>query len=246
MTRKKFAILGIVVVLLISLVGTAAAQTGTTPTAAVSADDAAGTGRYAHPIAQILAAYFGKEAEPETLATATPAETSTGTPTTEPTATSTPPSQEDLAKEIEAYHEEGIGYGVLVKLYAMAEASKTACPETPTVEETPVPGDTTHATPPCTAVTVDQLVQEFKSGTGMGQLFKEYGKPSLLGVGHVKQALREQPPQIPTVQPSSQATLENDEPSQPADQNNQQKNQKEQKDQKENKVKQHGNPNKVK
>lgn len=74
--------------------------------------------------------------------------------------------------EIASYHEEGMGFGVLVKLYAMAAESAEACANAG--EE------------PC-GVTVGELVDAFQSGMGMGQLFKEYGKPSMLGVGHVRQ-----------------------------------------------------------
>jgi len=63
-------------------------------------------------------------------------------------------------EQIAAYHEQGIGFGVLVKLYAMA----SALPD----------------------VTVDDLVAAFQSGTGMGELFQEFGRPSILGVGHVR------------------------------------------------------------
>ncbi|MEE8391686.1 MAG: hypothetical protein V3S14_12950, partial [Anaerolineae bacterium] len=75
-------------------------------------------------------------------------------------------------EEIASYHEEGMGFGVLVKLYAMAAESAEACANAG--EE------------PC-GVTVGELVDAFQSGMGMGQLFKEYGKPSMLGVGHVRQ-----------------------------------------------------------
>jgi len=84
--------------------------------------------------------------------------------------------------EIEEYHDDGMGFGVLTKLYAMAAESQEACAE----EEASAEEDTGDE--PC-GVTVDELVTAFQSGTGMGQLFKEYGKPSILGVGHVKHAL---------------------------------------------------------
>jgi len=77
--------------------------------------------------------------------------------------------------EIASYHEDGMGFGVLVKLYAMAAKLEEVCAEA---------GDE-----PCGA-TVEELVAAFRSGQGMGQLFKEYSRPSLLGVGHVKQELR--------------------------------------------------------
>jgi hypothetical protein len=63
-----------------------------------------------------------------------------------------------VGDEIAAYHEEGIGFGVLVKLYAMA----SALPD----------------------VTVDDLIAAFQSGMEIGEMFQEYGRPSILGVGH--------------------------------------------------------------
>jgi hypothetical protein len=74
--------------------------------------------------------------------------------------------------EIAAYHEDGLGFGVLVKLYAMAAASQEAC-------------DDEESADPC-GVTVEELVEAFQSGTGMGDLFKEYVRPSVRGVGHVR------------------------------------------------------------
>jgi hypothetical protein len=67
-------------------------------------------------------------------------------------------------EKIVEYHQEGIGFGVLVKLFSMAEANDD--------------------------VTVEELIEQFMNGTGIGELFKEYGKPSLLGVGHVRQELK--------------------------------------------------------
>lgn len=89
--------------------------------------------------------------------------------------------------EIEAYHEDGMGFGVLTKLYAMAAESQEECQS-----ESAGAGEQTQASQPteepACGVTVQELVDLFKSGTGMGQLFKEYGKPALLGVGHVRKA----------------------------------------------------------
>lgn len=67
-------------------------------------------------------------------------------------------------EQILEYHQEGLGFGVLVKLYAMAEVLD---------------------------VSVDDLVAEFQAGTGMGELFQEYGRPSALGVGHIRHQRRE-------------------------------------------------------
>jgi hypothetical protein len=85
---------------------------------------------------------------------------------------------DEVAEEVAAYHggegdgeEGGVGFGVLVKMYAIAAESQEACAAS---EE------------PCSAVTVEELMAAYQSGTGMGQLFKLYGKPAVLGVGHIK------------------------------------------------------------
>ena len=88
-----------------------------------------------------------------------------------------------VGDQIAAYHEDGMGFGVLVKLYAIAAASQEACADLEDGEE------------PC-GVTVEELVEAFESGMGMGELFAEYGKPALLGVGHVRQALRGRPDRL--------------------------------------------------
>jgi len=88
--------------------------------------------------------------------------------------------------EIAEYHEDGMGFGVLTKLYAMAAESQEACAEAEEeVSEEEAGEDAGEET--C-GITVDELVTAFQSGTGMGQLFKEYGKPAILGVGHVRHA----------------------------------------------------------
>lgn len=75
-----------------------------------------------------------------------------------------------IGDEIAPYHKDGLGFGVLVKLYAMSSMLEEMCAD---------------ADEPCGA-TVEELVEAFQSGVGMGELFEEYGKPSVLGVGHVK------------------------------------------------------------
>jgi hypothetical protein len=78
--------------------------------------------------------------------------------------------------EIAAYHDDGMGFGVILKLYAMAEQAGQACEED---------GEQCD-------VTVESLVSAFQSGTGMGELFQLYGKPALLGIGHVRHYERRQ------------------------------------------------------
>ena len=108
---------------------------------------------------------------------------------------------EEFAEQIAQYHEDGMGFGVLVKLYAMAEASLEDCliqsANTEIVDPTLIT---------CEPVTVEQMVSEFTSGSGMGQLFKEYGKPALLGVGHVRKALQNLPQATMTPTPTTIVT----------------------------------------
>jgi hypothetical protein len=220
MTRKTLVTFGMVVALLVSLFGTVAAQTGATATPTpepTSGSDGTGSKFFTHPVVQILSAYFGRNlgdtTEPGTPTatpdpnepTATP-DPNNPTPTADPnnptpTPTATVDPQQQLADEIAAYHEQGIGFGVLVKLYAMAEASQEACP----TGDTTTDGSTNSEDPACTSVTVADLLTEFQSGKGMGQLFKEYGKPALLGVGHVKKALKGMKP---TAEPTTIGTSE--------------------------------------
>jgi hypothetical protein len=95
-----------------------------------------------------------------------------------------------VSEEIQAYHEDGMGFGVLTKIFAMAADSQEECQSdsSGTGEQTQSSQPTEE---PACGVTVQELVDLFKSGTGMGQLFKEYGKPGLLGVGHVRKAAAE-------------------------------------------------------
>ena len=69
-----------------------------------------------------------------------------------------------VGDDIAQRHEDGFGFGVIVKLYAMAWEYGTD---------------------------LNELFDMFDNGTGMGKLFKEYGKPGLLGVGHVRQDTKE-------------------------------------------------------
>lgn len=95
----------------------------------------------------------------------------------------------DAGDDIAALHADGMGYGVIVKLYGMASDAAEACL---TAEEAPesAEGEDPEAetADPCEA-SLDSLVEAFQSGTGLGQLFQQYGKPSILGVGHVRQAI---------------------------------------------------------
>ena len=61
--------------------------------------------------------------------------------------------------DVTAYRSSGMGFGVLSIFYAMADEY---------------------------GVLVQDLVDAFQSGTGVGQLFQQFGKPSKLGVGYLR------------------------------------------------------------
>jgi hypothetical protein len=196
--RKILSTWGMITLLLVFIVGSVAAQSGDDPN--VPTSEPAESTLYTHPVVQVLSAYFGRTTRPmmpTPTATETPTEDPSAPPTEEPSETPTPtpvPGPEEFAEQIAMYHDEGVGFGVLVKLYAMAEDAVKAC------ADLQAPGVVVDPTlPACEAVTVEQLVIELQSGTGMGELFKTYGKPALLGVGHVRKALQNQPEVEPTL-----------------------------------------------
>jgi hypothetical protein len=79
----------------------------------------------------------------------------------------------DVGDEIAALHQDGMGFGVIVKLYAIAGEAQEACEA---------------GSAAACDLTLESLISAFQSGTGLGELFRLYGRPSLLGVGHVRQA----------------------------------------------------------
>ncbi|MEN8241498.1 MAG: hypothetical protein ABFS17_06235 [Chloroflexota bacterium] len=101
----------------------------------------------------------------------------------------------DVGEDIGQYHDDGIGFGVLVKVYAIYEQAQLVCNEV-VVEELADEGEVveeaeedaaeedTEEIDPCD-VTVEGLLEELE-GMGLGQLFKIYGKPAIMGVGHVR------------------------------------------------------------
>lgn len=92
----------------------------------------------------------------------------------------------DAGDDIATYHdEEGIGFGVLVKVYAIAEESAAACAAED--EEAAEKGEDVDPDEPCGA-TVEEMVTMLEEGVGLGKLFQLFGKPAMLGVGHVRQA----------------------------------------------------------
>lgn len=119
-------------------------------------DDGEGEGepKFEHPVVAAFRAYFGDAVAEEVVAYHPPGEAGEG--------------------------EDSVGYGVLVKLYAIAAESQEAC---------------AGAEEPCVPVTVEELMAAYKSGVGLGELFKEYGKPAVLGVGHLKKGDKGGPPE---------------------------------------------------
>ncbi len=88
------------------------------------------------------------------------------------------PTVVDAGDQIAALHEDGVGFGVIVKFFAIASESQEAC------------DDDGDGDSPC-GVTVNVLAEAFETGMGMGQLFEEFGKPAILGVGHVRKTARQ-------------------------------------------------------
>jgi hypothetical protein len=87
-----------------------------------------------------------------------------------------------VGDDIAAYHEDGIGFGVLVKVYAIAQAANEGCGE-----EVAAPEEGEEET--ACGATVEEIMTLVEEGAGMGQLFQLYGRPDLLGVGHIRQLL---------------------------------------------------------
>jgi len=234
--KKCLASIVIAVLFIFSFLGASPAAAGSedvsetpeaeTPEAFQEDEEQPGAKFYTHPVVQMLSAYFDGDQgiEPDD-------------PALEPT---TGPGDEGgsddvdnglglIGEEIAAYHAEGMGFGVLGKIYAMAEASESACAD---LEEDA-----------CQPMTADELVEAFKGGQEMGVLFKEYGKPALLGVGHVKQELREQEEAsgddvVITEEPPADETIQEETEGQDDDQGNRPpKDKKEKKDKKDKKDK---------
>ncbi|HUV15023.1 MAG TPA: hypothetical protein VMW28_00480 [Pelolinea sp.] len=123
------------------------------------------SGFWNHPIVKLLASFFSGLFE--TPAVEEPVEEE-GTEGEEPL----PPVVPE--EVVAALHEEQkLGFGEMTKLFQIVAEAKAACV---------LEGVNCD-------VTLEGLVAEYKDGAGMGALFKEYGKPSLLGVGQVRKEL---------------------------------------------------------
>lgn len=112
-----------------------------------------------HPIVKLLASYYAFLFQQPPLE---------GLPEGEQPPTSVTP-EESIAQ---LFNEEDLGFGVMVKLLQMTAEAKSACEK-----------DGTHCD-----VSLDSLVDRFQSGEGLGELFQEYGKPQVTGVGQIRQA----------------------------------------------------------
>lgn len=78
-----------------------------------------------------------------------------------------PPADEQIAS---LHTDEELGFGEITKLLQLAVEAEIAC-STEGIN--------------CD-VTLDKLLDEYKSGEGFGELFAKYGKPSITGVGQTK------------------------------------------------------------
>lgn len=132
-----------------------------------------------NPIVKLLAQFFSMLFIPVPTETPTATEplptdvTPTDVTPTEVTPTPVPLTPEE---QIAAYHAEGLGFGVLVKLFSIASAAQAQCQL-----------DGTQCD-----ITIDSLIAQVQGGMGIGQIEAQYGKPTLLGVGQVKNANGEQ------------------------------------------------------
>lgn len=94
----------------------------------------------------------------------------------------------DVGDDIADYHDDGIGFGVLVKVYAIFEEAQQACQESaeeaPTEEGETVVDEESGEVDPCD-ITVEMLLEQLET-MGLGQLFQVYGKPAIMGIGHVR------------------------------------------------------------
>jgi len=76
-----------------------------------------------------------------------------------------------VGDDVMAYHDDGIGFGVLVKFYSLAADSD---------------------------LSVEELVVMFKEEkVGLGLIFRKHGTPGMMGVGHIKQDQKENEQSFP-------------------------------------------------
>ena len=181
MRIKYYFVLLLTLIMLLAVVGPVAAQDGDDPVGdpptgepADGEDEDVG---FTHPIVILLDSYFGDTGDSDTPDDPTdPPDPADPPDPGDPTDPGDDDGEEmSVGEQIAAYHEDGMGFGVLVKFYAIATESGEACEN--------ADGD-------CN-ISVEHLVEEFNDGAGLGNIMKDYGKPSMLGIGHVRQELKE-------------------------------------------------------
>lgn len=85
----------------------------------------------------------------------------------------------EVGDQIIAYHNDDYGFGELVKIYAIVAESHEACASEASSGESG-----------SCELTVEGLIAELEAAEGdFGVLFQTYGRPSMMGVGHIRQAL---------------------------------------------------------
>lgn len=182
---KKALSVAVAVILLAAAATPAFAQSETEP--AEEPPDTEEESGFWNPIVELLANFFaGLFTAPEPEETSPPEETQEGEETPEPGDTTEEPNGDGDTEEtpeetptpspqeaVSALHtEQKLGFGEMTKLMDLAAQAAETCANE---------GEN------C-GVTLDALVAEYKDGTGMGALFRKYGKPEMLGVGHVRKA----------------------------------------------------------
>ncbi len=138
-----------------------------------------------NPIVKLLANFFGslfvtpKAGEPTsnegggTLPPETSAEPGTQE---EPVVEPTPEPSLSPEEQVAAMHtDEDLGFGEITKLLEIVKEAQAECTASGTNCD----------------VTVESLTAEYKSGTGMGELFAKYGKPEITGVGQARNEVKE-------------------------------------------------------
>lgn len=135
-----------------------------------------------HPIVKLLASFFSSLFQP--LVVEEPAEGDDVVPPPDDGSedveggdgegTVEEPLPVVLPEEVVAglHEDQDLGFGEITKLLQIVVEAQASC----TLEGVNC------------GVTIESLVAEYKSGNGMGELFQKYGKPDLLGVGHVREA----------------------------------------------------------
>ncbi len=137
-----------------------------------------------HPVVKLLASFFANLFAPPVVEEPVSEDVPPTEPDVEPVPGEEPPVVEEEPlpeplpvitpeEAVAALHEEqDLGFGEITKLLSIVTQAQALCGS-----------DGLYCD-----VTVDTLVAEYKSGAGMGDMFKKYGKPENTGVGQVRKA----------------------------------------------------------